>query len=143
MKYFLITAIGGSLIVFGLVKLLAQSTSPAVRKGASVSYKDQQRQVGAVTVDATALELAYGKPPEFELKFNTHSQDLGFAVDKVASLIDDNGKIYTGSAWEGDPLGGHHRSGVLTFSEQLSVSAKSVKLSLKSLPVEFFWDISR
>lgn len=130
-------------MVIGIVKLLSLSATLAVRSKSSVSYGSQQKQVGAVTVDVTAQELTYGKPPKFDLKFNTHSQDLGFAVDKEVTLSDDSGKFYAGAAWEGDPPGGHHRSGVLIFNEPLSASAKSVRLSLKTLAVEFFWDIRR
>ena len=44
-------------------------------------------------------------------------------------IIDDTGYKYNFINWEGDPAGGHHRSGILIF-EPLRAGAKSLKLTL-------------
>lgn len=151
MKTFLITAIVGSILATIIVKAIVFSagTKPNppgnqnTQTRSQSRYESQQRVAGAVTVDAEVLELAAGKPPKFSLKFNTHSEELSFEVDKVATLTDQTGKSYTGATWEGDPPGGHHRSGTLTFSAPLPSLAKLVTLSFKNPPVEFSWNINQ
>jgi len=51
---------------------------------------------------------------EFQIAFNTHSQDLRDDVAKSATLVAD-GVVSTALEWRGDPPGGHHRKGVLRF----------------------------
>lgn len=53
---------------------------------------------------------------DFEITFDTHSVELNQDLTKVAVLIDESGKEYKPSAWEGDPAGGHHRKGILKFN---------------------------
>ncbi len=65
----------------------------------------------------------------FHIAFNTHTVDLGFKLNDIAEVIDDSGYKYNFINWEGDPAGGHHRSGILIF-EPLRAGAKSLKLTL-------------
>jgi hypothetical protein len=68
---------------------------------------------GGVTVKATPGTLS-GGIWEFEIVFDTHSQDLRDDVAKSASLVAD-GVASAPLEWRGDPQGGHHRKGVLRF----------------------------
>jgi hypothetical protein len=68
---------------------------------------------GGVTVRATPGTLS-GGIWEFQIVFDTHSQDLRDDVAKSATLIAD-GAASAPVEWRGDPPGGHHRKGVLRF----------------------------
>ena len=68
---------------------------------------------GGVTVKATPGTLS-GAIWEFQIVFDTHSQDLRDDVAKSASLVAD-GVVSAPLEWRGDPQGGHHRKGVLRF----------------------------
>jgi hypothetical protein len=68
---------------------------------------------GGVTVKATPGTLS-GGVWEFQIVFDTHSQDLRDDVAKSASLVAD-GAASAPLEWRGDPPGGHHRKGVLLF----------------------------
>ena len=76
----------------------------------------QQDQQGAVTVDVTPVNLNdLGDTLNFEVALDTHSIDLGMDLASLATLITDNGLSIQGNFWDA-PLGGHHVSGVLSFS---------------------------
>lgn len=68
---------------------------------------------GGVTVNATPGTLS-GGVWDFQIVFDTHSQDLRDDVAKSASLAAD-GAVSAPLEWSGDPPGGHHRKGVLRF----------------------------
>ena len=73
----------------------------------------QSSSAAGVTVKATPRTLA-GAVWEFELVFDTHTQDLKDDPAKSASLHA-AGASAAPLAWQGDPPGGHHRKGVLRF----------------------------
>jgi len=68
---------------------------------------------GGVTVQATPGTLS-GGIWEFQIVFDTHSQDLRDDVAKSATLLA-GGVASAPLEWRGDPQGGHHRKGVLRF----------------------------
>jgi len=68
---------------------------------------------GGVTVQATPDTLT-GGIWEFQIVFDTHSQDLRDDVAKSATLVA-GGLASAPLEWRGDPQGGHHRKGVLRF----------------------------
>lgn len=68
---------------------------------------------GGVTVRATPGVLS-GGTWEFEIVFDTHSQELRDDVAKSATLVA-GGVASAPLEWRGDPQGGHHRKGVLRF----------------------------
>jgi hypothetical protein len=100
----------------------------------------QSSSAAGVTVKATPRALA-GPVWEFELVFDTHSQDLKDDPAKSASL-------HAGStsaaplAWQGDPPGGHHRKGVLRF-KAITPAPAALELRLQrageSSPRVFRW----
>lgn len=69
----------------------------------------------AVTVKATPRNLK-ADIWEFELVFDTHSQELKDDLLKSASLVPAGGTPIAPTEWKGDPPGGHHRQGVLRFN---------------------------
>ena len=85
----------------------------------SFSYETKQNEGGNVTVSVTPLRLKDGFPASFDVAFETHSVDLTFDVEQIATLADETGTTYT-PVWDGSPPGGHHRSGTLRFTPDLT-----------------------
>lgn len=52
---------------------------------------------------------------EFEVTFDTHTQALTDDLMKNAVLVAADGRRISPSGWQGDPPGGHHRTGMLRF----------------------------
>lgn len=69
----------------------------------------------AVTVKATPRSLQ-GDVWEFNVVFDTHSQELKDDLMKSAVLVAPGGSRFSPLEWKGDPPGGHHREGVLRFN---------------------------
>ena len=123
--------IGGFLIFY--------QSRPAPQSTPANSQTDQQKNTekwetknddqANVNIAITPLDLS---PQSAEWKFdvgmNTHSVELDQDMTKSAVLIDDQGKEYKALNWNG-PVGGHHREGVLTFS-QITPTPKSVELKI-------------
>jgi hypothetical protein len=68
----------------------------------------------AVTVKVTPRNLA-GATWEFDVVFDTHSQELTDDVVKAAVLLAADGSEVAPLEWKGAAPGGHHRAGVLRF----------------------------
>lgn len=107
------------------------------------SLTTQSRGGGAVTAEVTPLELAISKPAKFEVSFNTHSEELDFDVTKLATLSDSQQNSYPDPIWDGDPPGGHHRKGILTFPKPLANRGKVILTiaSISGVTREFTWTI--
>lgn len=98
----------------------------------SVSHETKEQSDGNVTVTVTPQELVAGKPTTFQIVFDTHSVDLDFAVANVAELRDEKGNTYGPPTWSGDPPGGHHRKGTLSFPKPMAQSS-NITLTLKDI----------
>ncbi|MFH1756506.1 MAG: hypothetical protein ABH969_00510 [Pseudomonadota bacterium] len=72
------------------------------------------------------------KPVIFEVRLNTHSVNLSYALVQVCSLQDGQGKVYKATAWKGSSPAGHHRSGVLEFPE-LKGNPQNIKLIIRGV----------
>ena len=92
----------------------------------------QENEGGNVKIIVTPKTLAVGEKPSFNIVFETHSVDLAFDVSQISSLVDEKGKIFNNSIWEGSGPGGHHREGTLTFNTVLS-ETKFVELIIKDV----------
>ena len=103
-------------------------------------------RAGAVEVTVTPEAVRYGEPLAFSIALNTHSGSLDVDLTRSALLGDDQGNAYLPTAWEGDPPGGHHRSGLLRFSP-LKPGAGLLKLTIKDVnrvPERVFrWTLSQ
>lgn len=102
----------------------------------------QSSSSAGVTVKATPRTLA-GPVWEFELVFDTHSQDLKDDPAKSARLHA-GGASAAPLVWQGDPPGGHHRKGVLRF-KALTPTPAAFELRLERAgepsPRVFRWQV--
>lgn len=89
----------------------------------------QTSSVAGVTLKATPRSLS-GTVWEFDLTFDTHTQNLGDDVAKSASLVADGDKTYSPVEWQGDPPGGHHRKGLLRL-DPVSPMPKVIELRVQ------------
>jgi len=110
------------------------------------AYKTKSNKENRVRVDVRPVQLLPGKPAKFEIRMNTHSGDLSQDLIAVCTLTDSSGQEYQPINWDGSPPGGHHRSGILEFSE-LGEEAKSITLVIREVadvPERVFnWSIER
>ena len=112
----------------------------------ALAYKTKSNKENRVRVDVRPVQLSPGKPAKFEIRMNTHSGDLSQDLIAVCTLTDSSGREYRPINWDGSPPGGHHRSGVLEFSD-LGGEAKSITLVIRevaNVPERIFnWSIER
>jgi hypothetical protein len=98
--------------------------------------------LAGVTLKATPRSLS-GAVWEFELAFDTHTQNLGDDVSKSAQLLA-GGASYAALEWQGDPPGGHHRKGVLRF-KPVSPLPQAIELRIQrageAAPRSFLWEL--
>ena len=124
----------------GLIALLAVALPLSL--AAAGALPPQSSSTAGVTVKATPRTLA-GAVWEFELVFDTHSQDLKDDPAKSASLHA-GGVSAAPLAWQGDPPGGHHRKGVLRFTA-ITPAPAALELRLQraseSSPRVFRWQV--
>ena len=103
----------------------------------------QTSSLSGVTVKVTPGSLA-GAEWEFEVVFDTHSQELNDDPQKVAVLVADGSKPSSPTGWQGDGPGGHHRKGVLRFKPAAASPAR-VELRLQrpgeAAPRVFRWQL--
>lgn len=103
-----------------LTILAVRSIASGSRAPAPQPVLTKQQSAGAVTVAVTPVELTPGKSAVFQVVFDTHSVNLAFDVSQIAELRDEKGMTYGTPTWNGDPPGGHHRRGTLTFPTPLN-----------------------
>lgn len=112
----------GALMLMGATPALAQSADPN-------ALAAQVSRGGGVTVTVTPKSLAAeAQQWEFELVLDTHTVDLSQDLGKSAALIDAAGRAHAPLAWSGDPPGGHHRKGVLSFKPLGAVDAVTLQI---------------
>ena len=100
------------------------------------------RTVNAGSVEVTITPVRVDDSgAAFQIKFDTHSGDLGLDVPAASRLVVD-GKEWGGANWVGDPPGGHHRQGELRFKAGGTAQGE-VRLTLSGLPaaVEASWTL--
>lgn len=153
LKHFQGLIIGFAMAIFfvifvSVIQTEAQSTEASLTK---------RNRGGAVTVD-----VVYMNPIEkyqkgrlvFKIEMNTHSVDLNaYQIEKNSFLKNDNGEETMAIAWEQPSGDGHHRSGLLVFSDTHDSGAfvvtretRFIKLIIKGLAgIEervFLWDLN-
>ena len=103
----------------------------------------QTSSQSGVTVKVTPRPLAAGTW-EFEVVFDTHSQELTDDLEKTAVLVSDARASHTPLKWQGDPPGGHHRKGVVQF-KPVSPMPAAIELQIKRngepAPRSFRWQL--
>ncbi len=146
------------LVVVGLVFLLTgkqdkaqtqkgadpkQAASQTVSVGTTSAKTESQTKTnteGGMTVDVTPRRNADGSL-DFDVAINNHVQGVTQDMVAVSSLTDTSGRVVRPTAWEGDPPGGHHRSGTLKF-DVLAAPPKSLTIrDLGGVPERTFeWE---
>lgn len=116
-------------------------SSPAI--AASPALTAQSSSEASVTVKVTPRALT-GASWDFEVVFDTHSQELKDDLEKTAVLVADGGAAQTPVKWQGDPPGGHHRKGTLQF-KAVSPMPAAIELRITRLgeakPRSFRWKL--
>jgi hypothetical protein len=120
------------LALFGPPSALAQTA-------ATKAPAAQTSRGGGVTVSVTPKDVAADAPRwQFEVVFDTHSVDLNHDVVRSAALIDAAGRRHAPLAWDGDPPGGHHRKGVLSFRPLGAVDEITLQIREVGVPERVF-----
>ncbi len=93
--------------------------------GATTQPAAVSSRTGSVLADANGtagpVEVAVRNPnvtpagASFTVELSNHAIDLSDDMAGTATLSVD-GRVWVGTAWAGDPPGGHHRTGALTFA---------------------------
>lgn len=131
--------------IFALAALIitALALGLAVDVGA---YEMQSNNENRVRIDVQPVQLTPGRPIKFEVRMNTHSAALGQDMAAVSTLKDNNGRVYKATGWQGSPPGGHHRKGILEFSN-LADNTESITLVIRNIdnvPERIFnWKITK
>jgi len=102
----------------------------------------QSSSQSGVTVKVTPRSLA-AAVWEFEVVFDTHSQELKDDLPKAAVLVVDGGVPTSPTGWQGDGPGGHHRKGVLRFKAAASPATLELRLQrpAEAAPRVFRWQL--
>ena len=114
--------------------------------GASAAELTQQSSdTGGVTISVKPTDVsAAAKTWQFQVALNTHTGDLADDLARTATIVDAAGKQYAALGWKGDPVGGHHRKGVLQF-EALSPRPDALELRIaragETAPRTFRWKL--
>src|SRR3989344_6906780 len=111
------------IIVLAAILLLVKVSNKPPNVQSSIP--SQTNSEGSVTITVTPKNLSQ---PTFEIVLDTHTDNLNKDLTKNTILIDDQGNMQKPVGWEGDPLGGHHRKGILLFN---SFQEKSKLVTLK------------
>ncbi|MBI3054510.1 MAG: hypothetical protein HYY77_10780 [Betaproteobacteria bacterium] len=110
---------------------------------AAPALPTQTSSQSGVTVKITPRTLATSTW-EFEVVFDTHSQELTDDLEKTAVLVSDARASHSPLQWQGDPPGGHHRKGVVQF-KPVSPMPASIELQIKrsgeTAPRLFRWQL--
>jgi hypothetical protein len=120
--------------------IAALSSTASATELAEISTQDR-----GVTVRAKPVDLATGAGSwTFDIRLDTHSQELADDLVRAAVLIDDAGKPHAALAWDGMAPGGHHRKGVLKFAP-ISPMPAAVELRIQrpgeAEPRRFRWQL--
>jgi hypothetical protein len=109
---------------------------------AAEKLSTQSSSGSGVTVKTTPRAVSGGSW-EFDVVFDTHSQDLRDDLMKTATLVAD-GRTHVPVGWKGDPPGGHHRKGVLRF-DAIKPAPKALELRIarpgEPKPRSFQWQL--
>jgi len=126
--------IAGQAAMAGLVAgaILLAAGDGTARAGAALP--PQTSNEGMVMVQVTPLDLAPGQPWRFEVLLNTHSVALGQDMAASTVLLAADGRELPAAQWDGDPAGGHHRAGILTFAAP-DPAPQTVTLKIRGVAV--------
>lgn len=145
----LVTFFALGVAIWVYINVSNNSSVPIEESGKPLAKKEQlltkTSSEAEVTVDVTPVNiLEDGETFDFNITLETHSVNLDQDLTLNSVLIDDENNSYNPIKWEGDPPGGHHRSGTLKF-KSIIPKPKSLKLILKDIggvkERVFEWDL--
>ncbi len=93
--------------------------------------QSQLKEMGAVTLELTPVQLETNKEVLFNLELNTHSVELDYDYTKIIKMYDQNRDEYLVKEWTGE-AGGHHLSGQVVFAE-LKDTVTSVTIEIEGI----------
>ncbi|KKQ34237.1 MAG: hypothetical protein US50_C0056G0005 [Candidatus Nomurabacteria bacterium GW2011_GWB1_37_5] len=112
--------------------------SPAINKLETKTNNDGDLEISVSPLDLSPKSSEW----QFDFVMSTHSIELDQNMTKSVTLTTDRDNKYTPLKWEGDPPGGHHRSGILTFNP-ISPIPKTIELSVRGIDdmaeTKFMW----
>ncbi len=143
-------AIGSVVLVVAVVAVIAAlrltqqptGVGDGARGGGTRPRLEQQTSSdGIVTVVVTPRGVPEQKTDwKFDVALETHTVDLSEDLERVSVLVDDGGKEHKPTAWAGDPPGGHHRQGTLTFRAISPVpAAMELRIEIAGKPRTLEW----
>lgn len=117
MKKIFIALIGLIIILAGVAVWLSLKNSdnniPLLSStAANSSWQAQTNEDGPVSITVTPQA---GAEVIFKIELSTHTGSLDYDLKQLASFRDQNQREYQPISWTGDPPGGHHRAGLLSF----------------------------
>lgn len=128
---FILGGVVGASVVALFIGLGSQSLPVKyAQAGAVRSFEEQTKSEGQVDITVTPI---FAGTWRFAISLETHSVELSQELDKVSVLVDDQGREYAPLFWEGDPPGGHHRSGTLVFDGDIDPIASSLTLTIRDI----------
>ncbi len=110
-KYIIIT-----LFILGLSTVTTTALSAEENSYSLLNLEKQIIKSNRV-VFAVSPEIDPGVTIKLNVSMNTHSVNLDFNMLEISKLVDSDGNTYLPAEWQGPTDGGHHRSGVLIFSD--------------------------
>lgn len=154
-KWYVLGGIGVLLILIGYILYQEQKANNQVPESNSQTveemglaqnseYTEQKDNTGPVSVTVQPLTLIDSGDWTFALTLQTHSVDLTMDIVESVVLIDSAGNEIKPTSWDGDPPGGHHRTGVITFtSPELSPDTVLMQVrNVADVPLrEFSWQL--
>jgi hypothetical protein len=113
--------------------------------GAAAELEPQSSQTGGVSISVKPADVSAAATTwQFQVALNTHSGALEDDLAHSATLVDASGKQHAALGWDGDPVGGHHRRGVLRF-KPLSPRPDAFELRIlrpgETAPRTFRWNL--
>jgi len=152
--YKLLVWIGGGLLVVLIIffayqmkndspTISTENSSIQTEETAPESFSEQKDETGPVTVTVEPKLNRGDTEWNFEITLQTHSVELDMDILESVVLLDTTGEEVKPVAWDGDPPGGHHRTGILRFAAPDPVP-ETITLRVKNVadvPVrEFVWN---
>ncbi len=133
------------LFIFGTFLFLDKDEEIKVINNSSfeITLDEKRDESGGVEVSVLPLDL-YGEDWIFQISLDTHTEELDMNMEESVILLVGADREYFPKEWEGDPSGGHHRSGKIIFEAPKSQSS-SITLKMYGIGDTeerlFYWSI--
>lgn len=127
-----------SLIIISIVsislalKVENASEIKTASKNQNIDLPPKINNENDVSIEVTPKNFNPAFPVKFKIVVDVHEGSLDFDLTKISILEDDSGNEYFPLKWQGSPPGGHHISGILSFS-RFKKKTKYIKLIIKNV----------